>query len=544
MNRRLLLLLSVGTIAVLPTPAMAQSVDQKLPDAENSGAVEAEVFMSALGYIQKLHMQSYSDSTLWARALDGLIEELGDPYAAVFTPREVEEFEEETSGNYAGIGVTISQLNDRVTVTGVFRGAPASEAGLQVGDVIVAVGENDATAWTTAIASDSIRGPAGTAVDVRIRREGVREPLAFTMNRDSVHVSAVQASVLPGNIGYLSLDRVARSSAQEVAEALDSLGGTRGIVFDLRRNPGGYLDESLNMADIFLDRGAVLASTRNRSSRSPGMTSEEKYRGRMRPRVPNTPIIILVDRYTASAAEIVTGALQDYDRALVIGERTFGKGIVQSVVELPYGRKLRITTGSWHTPLGRSLHRERDMSGDPLPEKLDTISEVMTPSGRPLLAGGGIFPDLAIAPDTLTLLERELLSAASEKRLPIGVREAEASFARAKALREAGEPPSVDEATVDGLLAVLAETGIDADLLAEPEIRDYLRWRLAVGVADRMDDLSAVTLVRMERDHALTQAVDLLRGVETQGELFASVAERMKAGDASASSAVRGGNER
>lgn len=515
MARRTLLLLSLGVLA-LPAPALAQSADKGGATTGN----EAEIFMSALEYIRRMHMQTYSDSTLWTRALDGLIEELGDPYAAVFTPVEVEEFQEETTGSYAGIGVSISQLNDRVTITTVFRGTPAAQAGLLVGDVIVGVNQNDASSWNTNMASDSIRGPVGSAVDVRVRREGVRQPMAFTLQRDSVHVPAVQQGILPGNVGYIILDRVARNSAQELMQALDSLQDTRGVILDLRRNPGGYLDESLTMADVFLGRGAVLASTRNRSPTNPGQMSEESYRGRMRPRVADKPIIILVDRYTASAAEIVTGALQDQDRALVLGERTFGKGIVQSVVDLPYGRKLRITTGSWHTPLGRSLHRERDAGGNLLPEKLDTVAAVVTPSGRSLKSGGGIFPDLAVEGDTLSLVERELVAAANEKQVPLGLREAEASFSRARTLRETHQRGSVDDATFDAYVKGLEAAGLPAELMERPEIQSYLRWRLTVAVDDRLDDFAAATMARTSRDPVLTRALELMRSASTQTELF------------------------
>ncbi len=526
MPRRLLIILSAFAVLLLPATARAQSTSSR--GATSEQGVEAQVFLSALEYIRRLHLSAYTDSTLWVRALDGLIDELGDPYASVFTPTEVREFEEETTGNYAGIGVSIVKLNDAVTITAVFRGTPAAQAGLQVGDVIVGVDRNDATLWSTETASDSIRGPVGTPVDVRVRRDGVRQPLAFKLERDSVHVSAVQWDVLPGNIGYVALDRVARRSAEELMEALDSVADTRGIVLDMRRNPGGYLDESLVMADALLERGAVLATTRNRTSTGPrGQISEESYRGRMRPRVPDKPMIVLVDRYTASAAEIVTGALQDHDRALVLGERTFGKGVVQSVVDLPYGRKLRITTGSWHTPLGRSLHRERDVQGNPVAGNVDTIAPVQTPAGRSLKSGGGIFPDLEIAADTLSALERELLAVSSEEDVPLGVREAEASFSRARALRDAGLPASVDQATLEGYVAALAEAGLPPELVDREEIRSYLRWRLTVGVADRMDDVAAATMARMERDGVLGRAVDLLSEAATQNDLFvAASAER------------------
>ena len=520
MSRRLLIASFAAFAFALPARAHAQ-IQTPGSNGVDVPEPEAEIFMSALEYIKRLHMQEYSDSTLWTRALTGMLEKLGDPYATVFTPDEVKDFDEETTGNYAGIGISISQLNDAVTVTTVFRGAPASAAGLQVGDVIVGVNQHESATWTTDEASDSIRGPVGSTVQLKVTRDGVRQPITFTMKRDSVHVTAVQWDVLPNNIGYLSLDRVARNSAMEVMQAVDSMADTRGIIIDLRRNPGGYLDESLNISDVFLGRGSVLASTRSRSGGGlPGSTSEESYRGRMRTHIPGKPIIILVDRYTASAAEIVTGALQDHDRALVLGERTFGKGIVQSVLQLPFGRELRITTGSWHTPLGRSLHRNRDAGGNLLEENLDTFPAVTSPAGRSLKAGGGIFPDLDVSMDSLSVVEQELISVANDKKVPLPQKEAEASFTRAKALREAHQPASVDAATLDAYMKGLEAAGLPPEVAHKPEVRDYLGWRLRVAVADRLDDIADATVVRMERDAVLSRAVDLMRAAETQSDLF------------------------
>lgn len=541
MRRRLALLLAAGAL-LAPAPTLAQAADRG-PQLGGASGAEAEIFMSALEYIRRMHMQNFNDSTLWSKALDGLITNLNDPYAAVFTPSEVREFQEETTRSYAGIGVSISQLNSAVTITTVFRGTPAAQAGLLVGDVIVGVNQNDATSWNTATASDSIRGPSGTSVEVRVRRQGVKQPLTFTLQRDSVHVSAVQQGVLPGNVGYIVLDQVARNSAQEIMQALDSLKDTRGIILDLRRNPGGYLDESLNMADAFLGRGQVLASTQNRSLTQPGQISEEAYRGRMRPRIPDKPIIVLVDRYTASAAEIVTGALQDHDRALVLGERTFGKGIVQSVVDLPYGRKLRITTGSWHTPLGRSLHRARDMGGNLLPEKIDTVASVTTPAGRKLKGGGGIFPDLNIEGDTLTTAEKELITVANEKSIPLGQREAEESFAEARALRDKKQAAGVLDAQFDAYLKKLAAAGLPQELLDKPDVKSYLRWRLTVSVDDRMEDFAAATMARTTRDRVLARALELMKNANTQADLFAA-AEQANATATAARANGRAGVER
>jgi hypothetical protein len=236
--------------------------------------------------------------------------------------------------------------------------------------------------------------------------------------------------------------------------------------------------------------------------------------------VPNLPIVMLVDGYTASGAEIFAGALQDYDRALVVGERTFGKGLVQTVMSLPYGRKLKFTSGVWMTPLGRSLQRPRDKDFHPLPEDPDTFPKVKTPAGRELTTAGGIFPDLPVAEDTLTLNERALIKAAGDAKFPLGVRMAEFSFKAAKELMEAHRPPTLEPAQLDEFVKSLETEGLPASVVEAPGVRDYIGWQVRMNIADRMEDYGAEADVRMARDPALAEAVKLLKSVTTQAELF------------------------
>lgn len=502
-------------------PAHAQ--DRVARGTTETRSPEADVFMSTLNALSRMSLKAHTDSALWEAGVQGMIESLHDPYAEVFTPDESEAWEEETTGNYSGIGLQITLLNDQITVTAVFRGTPANDVGLQVGDVIVGVNEHDATSWNTDMAADSIRGPVGTSVQVHIKRDGISTPIPFDITRAQVHVPAVAYGVMKGDIGYVVLDRVARNAAQELDQALRTLGNTRGLVIDLRRNPGGFLDESLMLADIFLKPGSTLATT---SQRVPGgmddQTTTETYDDQFPARVPDLPVVILVDRYTASGAEIFAGALQDYDRALILGERSFGKGLVQTVMTLPHGRRLRFTTGEWRTPLGRSLHRPRDMEMRPLAEDLDTFPHVSTPGGRELLNGGGIFPDVAIPEDTLTLAERDLLRVASENDVPLGVRLAEFSFGIAKELKDANQPPYLDPARFDTFTDDLVSAGIPREVMDGPGVREYLRWRTRMTIAARMDAIGAEADFRMERDPVLTEAVQLLGSVHSQKELFAA----------------------
>ena len=517
MTRILLLLLLLSGVPSLQ--AQSSAPGQRGGQAQRGGGNEAEVFIQAFQAIRSYSINSLGDSILWEKAIEGLVAGLGDPYAAVFTPSEVEEFEEETTGNYAGIGVQISELNESITITAVFRGTPAEGAGIQVGDVIVGVDGDTAEGWTTQDTSRRIRGQVGSLVTVVIRRDGFEEPMPTVIRRDQVHVSSVVAGRIFGDIGYIALDRVAENSAAEVDSALVMLRDTRGILLDLRQNPGGLLEESLYLADLFLDRGERLAAVKGRV---PGQSApvEEDWTAQAPSRVPDVPIIILVDRFTASAAEIVAGALQDHDRALVMGERTFGKGVVQTVLALPAGRRIRLTTGEWFTPLGRGLHRPRDKDGTPLPEAVDTIRTVRSPAGRDLLAGGGIFPDLSMEEDTLRLVEREFLSATAAARFPLGVRLQEIAFAATRAAAAGNGPNSISQEVLAGFRTELREAGIAPALADDPTVSDYLRWRLELAFQQRSGNDGRAAEVRAERDPVLTQAVDLLRSSRTQADLY------------------------
>lgn len=498
----------------------AQTMDGRT--IESPPAVD--VLASAVNAISRMHMESFTDSTLWEAAIDGMIDALDDPYAELFTPQEAEAWEEDTTGNYSGIGLQITLLNDEITVTAVFRGFPANEHGIAVGDVIVGVDEHDASDWGTDMAADSIRGPVGTDVEVRIKRAGYDEPIPYTITREEVHVPAVTWGVLDSNIGYVIMDRVARNAAREMNEALVELGKTDGLIIDLRRNPGGFLDESLMLADLFLAPGSTLAST---VQRVPGGSADEpetdSYGDRWPVQVPELPIIVLVDEFTASGAEILAGALQDYDRAVVLGQRTYGKGVVQTVMPLPYGRRLRFTTGSWLTPLGRSLQRARDRQGAPLPEVLDSLPRVQTAQGRALIDGGGIFPDLEIQDDTLKIVERDFIREANEARFPLGLRIAEFGFQMAAARRAEDARPSINPDEFDRFVADLRSEGLDTELLDDVEVRAYLLWRAELATAQRANDIAAEADVRTRRDPVLTEAIRLLQATASQQDLFTAV---------------------
>jgi carboxyl-terminal processing protease len=507
---------------------LAPVAGQQAPPPSDA-QVRADIFIQSLRAIEQFHQTEFADTLLWDAAIAGMIEALDDPYAAVFTPEEVEQQDEDNTGNYAGIGVTISQLNDVVTVTAVNRGYPADRVGIIEGDVIVEVDGTDTREWTTAQVSDVIRGPVGTNVDVVVERAGYDDPIRFPITRAQVQIPLVQADYIADDILYVVMDRFARGGSEALDSILTVNADAKGIVLDLRRNPGGFLDEALKMADLFLEPGQTIAATNSRVQGPVHDLKQEKYEARVPPVVSDAPIAVLVDRYSASASEILAGALQDWDRALVLGERTFGKGLVQVVLDLPHNRRIRLTNGSWLTPLGRALHRPRDRQGRPLAEDVDTFPTISTASGRELVAAGGIFPDLEIDVDTLTTVEQDFLRAAATAQVPVPLRIVEFGFEQAQKQPAGVTEPRIDEGDFDAFLAALREEGLDATMLEDEEIEAYLHWQSRIALGDRLEGgLGIATEARMERDPVLRHAVELLTENADQRAVFAA-AERERA---------------
>jgi carboxyl-terminal processing protease len=507
-------LATAAALLVVAAPASAQRNGDLAP--------QAQAFLKAFQLVRDYGVKAVADSTVWNMAIEGLIEELDDPYAEVFTPAEFDEFQEDNTGNYAGIGVQITQLNERITITAVFRGTPAERSGLQVGDVILEVEGEPTIEWTTAHTSDVIRGPVGEEVHVAIGRQGLTRPMNVTLLRDTVHVTSVISGRVAGDVGYIALDRVARASAQEIRDALDSLSGTRGIILDLRGNPGGFMDESLMIGDLFLEPGKKLASIAARSPGSSELTVQDEYKAEHPSIAEDKPVVVLVDGFSASAAEIVAGALQDNDRALVVGSRTFGKGVFQNVFPLTPTRHLRLTTGEWYTPLGRSLHRPRTSDGRPLPEDPDTFRVVTTPGGREVTAGGGVFPDLPIPNDTLTLREREFLSQSAEANYPLALRIEELAFAQADERRRSGDDPYLEPGAFDEFMTAMTTEGIEQQFVDDAGIRDYVEWRVNVRLSDRMDRRDVSLEWRRSRDPVLDESIRLLQRADSQVSLFSA----------------------
>jgi len=339
------------------------------------------------------------DKAIYNGAIPGMLHVL-DPHSNFFDPKSYSLLREDQRGKYYGVGMTVGPRNNKVIVIAPFAGTPAYRAGIHPGDIIAAVDGKPTDNMTTGDVADLLKGPKGTTVHITVLREGSDKPLEFAVVRDEIPRYSVDLHFLirPG-IGYMHVAQFNETTEKEVQDAIEQFGDLKGLILDLRQNPGGLLNEGVGVADKFLHKGQLIVSHHGRSSPERRYTAARGNSGR------DYPLVVLVNRGTASAAEIVAGAIQDHDRGLVIGETTFGKGLVQTVYPLSNDTGLALTTAKYYTPSGRLI--QRDYSNVSLYDYYfdrDGINDTankevkLTDSGRTVYGGGGISPDVKIEP--------------------------------------------------------------------------------------------------------------------------------------------------
>ncbi len=486
----------------------------------------AQLLDQVLTFVALRYVDTLDAQQLYEKAARGLVKELNDPYTELFTPKQLEEFSRNTNGRYAGIGMEISKVGDYVTVNKVFPNSPAEGGGVQEGDKIMIIDTTNARGFNTQQVQNKLLGPVGTPVNVTFGRIGMGQPIKLSFKRAEIHMPAVPyAMMIDDRTGYVPLTRFSEQTTEDIANSVLDLTkkGAKGIVIDLRGNPGGILDEAFAMSNLFLPKGKELLSVRGRGD-------FQKFVAERDPLAPVVPLVVLVDGGSASASEIVAGALQDYDRALVLGTTSFGKGLVQSVYNLDGGYALKITTGKWYTPSGRSIQKERKINAEGqfvevLPDSMETDSvrkarpTYKSASGRTLYGGGAITPDVIVAPDTLS--------------------SAEQAFRRAIA-------PSFQK--YFNHIAVIAEGQkgkVKTDFVVNPAWREELYQKLVAdtvkidkavwdggapdierAIEDRVAKIAfGDTLVRrrsLKDDNQLRAAIDLLKKATVQKDVFAA----------------------
>lgn len=382
-------------------------------------------------------------------AIQGMLSTL-DPHSMYFPHREFKKLQEDQGSRFYGIGVTIVQHRDGVYVQSAVEGAPAGRLGLRYGDRIVEVDGQDARDWTSEQVSKKVRGPQGEPVTIKVDRAGAEAVLTFTIIRDSVPLPSIRnAYMLRPGTGYVGLTGGFQSTSdEELREAIKKLkgDGMRQLILDMRGNPGGLLNQAIDVASEFLPRGKVVVSVKGRTDYSEPIVYKSSGAN-----PEDVPLVILINRGSASASEIVAGAIQDHGRGLIVGETSFGKGLVQHVFQLPYNTGLTLTTARYYTPYGRSLQRDyssgslydyytrhEDAAASPSPAQRNNSTPsaqasaspqlpvgpaITTAAGRVFYGGGGITPDIDVKPMTYTPVRNRIAEAAFQftRRLAAGL---------------------------------------------------------------------------------------------------------------------------
>lgn len=381
-------------------------LQQAVSRRDTSARDGARLLDQVMERVRATYVEPVEDDRLWQMAMQGLLGELGDPSATYLTPERRARVERAVTNSYPGVGLQIDMVEGQVVVQQARPDSPAERAGLHPGDRLTEIDGRPTRGWTSAEAREALRGPPGSAVRVRVERpDGSTAELR--LERAEIRVSTVvRAMVLDGGIGYLALTAFGDSTDREVIRAVDSVraAGAKGLILDLRGNPGGLLIQGVRVADLFLDPRQRIVRTAGRTPAANAVyvdSTPQRWLG--------MPVAVLVNETTASAAELVAGALQDHDRALVLGLPTYGKGSAQAIYPLEDGGAISLTNARWFTPLGRSIEPP---VGDVEAADSDTVRpRFRTPAGREVLGGGGVVPDRIVGDTSAAGAERRLRAA-------------------------------------------------------------------------------------------------------------------------------------
>jgi len=362
-----------------------------------------EAFASALAVVEEHYVGEVDTERLVYQAIGGMLQTL-DPHSNFMDPRSYAQLRERQEGRYYGLGITINVIDGGITVMSIFEGSPAFRKGLRRGDVIAEISGEDATDMTSDEAVSLLRGPRGSSVNIAIRRAGYEELIDLSVERDEITIRSIQGSfMVDEQTGYVRLRDFSETTGEELEEKLSELDelGMQRLVLDLRDNPGGPLDQAIRVSNAFLPRDDLIVYTRGRVD-----NSDQDYHARQQSAFTELPVVVLVNRNSASASEIVAGAIQDHDRGLVVGETTFGKALVQSIYRVSHGAGLALTTARYYTPSGRMIQRPWDVAFDEYltyslreqqPRSYLPSDRKYTDSGREVYSGGGVEPDYRIS---------------------------------------------------------------------------------------------------------------------------------------------------
>ena len=499
------LIIVFGGFMVLPTGDFFLKVNKGI---DVFGRVYKEI---AANYVDEIDPEKFMQS-----GINGMLEAL-DPYTVFIDKDNGDEVDLLTNGKYGGIGVTIGARDGAIEVITVMDGYSAQRQGIIPGDRVLEVDGVQVSSKRPEEVRSLTRGEPGTEVHIRIKREGEPEPISFVLVREEIQVKNVTyAEYVEKGIGYIRLERFSRKAGEELRLAVKDLklkGELKGVVLDLRGNPGGLLDAAVDVVSKFVPKGSLVVTTRGRRS-----DAEKNFSSTEEPLLPTVPVLVLTNRGSASASEIVSGALQDLDRALIVGTRTFGKGLVQTIVPLNYGSQLKITTARYYVPSGRSiqeidyLHKDKNGVFTIVPDSLR--HEFKTANGRKVYELGGIKPDSTVEEEDRGPMVKELHRKALFFR-----------FANKYVLEHKGESiEGVSDQILEAFRQYLAEQKFDYQEHAETAIQELkltaAKSRYSKEVLDRFDALKAA--LQKEKSRAFERYKNHIR-YELDVELMARV---------------------
>ena len=487
-------------------------------------------------------------------AIQGMLSTL-DPHSMYFPHREFKKLQEDQGSRFYGIGVTIVQHRDGVYVQSAVEGAPAGRLGLRYGDRIVEVDGQDAREWTSEQVSKKVRGPQGEPVTIKVDRAGSEAILTFTIIRDSVPLPSIRnAYMLRPGTGYVGLTGGFQSTSdEELRDAIKKLkgDGMRQLILDMRGNPGGLLNQAIDVASEFLPRGKVVVSVKGRTDYSEPIVYKSSGAN-----PEDVPLVILINRGSASASEIVAGAIQDHGRGLIVGETSFGKGLVQHVFQLPYNTGLTLTTARYYTPYGRSLQRDyssgslydyytrhEDAAASPSPAQRNNSTPsaqasaspqlpagpaITTAAGRVFYGGGGITPDIDVKPMTYTPVRNRIAEAAFQftRRLAAGLVPGLENY-EVEQVQYGRNPRAADYPINERVLEAfrnfvrtdvesqLTATHLDADI-------DFVKLRLREEIITAAFSNDAGSRVLLDSDPQVLRALEALPDAKRLAEMVRS----------------------
>ncbi len=394
-------------LVVLSTFELQAQTDNNFEISKN-----LDIYSSVLKELNKNYADQINPGQLTQDALDAMLESL-DPYTVYIPESRAEDYKLMTTGQYGGIGALIHQNGDYVIISEPYEGFPAQKAGLKAGDKILEINGTSMKGKTTEEVSNILKGQPGGEIDMLIERDGEAQPIDKKIVREEIKIPNIPYyGMVNDHIGYIKLLSFTQNAGNEVKKAFLDLKDNhdlKGIILDLRGNGGGLLNEAVNITNVWVDKGQLIVSTKGKSG-----SKDQDHFTRYPAVDPDIPLAVLVDRGSASASEIVTGSIQDLDRGVIIGQRTFGKGLVQNIVPLPYNAQIKITVAKYYIPSGRCIQAidyfHRDANGDPekVPDSL--ITEFKTKIGRPVFDGGGIEPDIVMKPENFSKIAQILVT--------------------------------------------------------------------------------------------------------------------------------------